>query len=123
MRNLLFVLILSASGCVGDLETSCKVGGALAGGSSCTFTNKGVLPARNCVTVTLKKTQQGKANPFVDEGEGAPVGTMSRSTSVCSGTVWGSSTATVEIGYFEPNPLKMCGGWDNCEMNIVAAND
>jgi hypothetical protein len=123
MKNLFITFVLAASGCVGDLETSCHVGGMLAGGSSCTFTNKGLLPARSCVNVSLKKTHDSPPNPFLDNSDAAPVGSISRSTSVCSGTVWGSSTSTIEIGYFDPNPMKMCGGWDNCEMSIIASND
>lgn len=119
--GLILLVLVALAGCIGDVEVSCKVGGLQA--STCTFTNKGTFPGRSCVEVRLKKTKDGESNPLLNPGGvNAPVGSISKSTAVCSGMVWGSSTTTVEIGYFDPNPMKMCGDWDNCQMEIVAAN-
>jgi hypothetical protein len=114
-----------------DLQVSCRVGGPLAGGQKCTFTNEGsLIPGKKCVKVTLTKSKQddSPADPAMREareslfGAEQPVGTNTESSSVCSGLVWGGSTKSVEIGYFSENPMRLCGGLDSCEMDIVNAD-
>ena len=114
---LALVLVLSPLlvGCLGDVEAACRVGGILAGGSQCTFTNKGSLPGQACVRVSLLKV---KPSP------GAPVGLAARSNVLCSGTVWGGSTTVVPVTVFDREPLEVCGGdWDNCKMDVARSAD
>jgi hypothetical protein len=69
------------------------------------------------VSVTLTKTKETEDNPFL--GPAQRVGSKAKSSSTCSGLVWGGSTTTVALGYFDKEPMRVCGGLDNCEMEIV----
>ena len=114
-------------GYFGTIEASCHVGGL--SGNACTFTNKAsFFPGKECVHVTLSKnkmTEIDTSNEFIAEIERkrlkdeAPIGTRATSNSVCSGLVWGGSTTSVSIGYFDKQPIEVCRSFDNCEMNII----
>jgi len=135
------VLLLVAAGlwiiAPATVQVACKVAGPLAGGSKCTFTNSEFLPGRMCVEVQIVKTKMSKdpvlasldVDPEfkkayaqgVDEMLGAerPIGTKARSNEVCSGTMWPDSTAVVEVGAFDEEPIRVCRDFDNCELKIV----
>jgi hypothetical protein len=56
-------------------------------------------------------------------GPEQPIGSVARSTSVCSGLVWGGSTATVTIGYFDQQPERLCRRLENCSMEILEESE
>jgi hypothetical protein len=117
---------------VPPIEFSCSVGMFE---QKCTFTNPAWLPASSCVRIVLVKSRQ----EFSDLGDSAfargfvqgyravageekyPVGTESRSGTVCSGLVWGRSTVSSSIGHFSIDPFELCMTTNDCVMKIFNA--